>query len=938
MPESVLLTGATGNLGTWLARRLLAEPDLVVIALVRAADPEEASRRLARAWWDERELVSAIGTRIEPVAGDVARPDLGLDPTTLAALVRRTTLVIHAAADLRLDAPLKGLRRTNVTGTANVLEFARAVNSDHGLVRFVHVSTAYVCGRRRGEILEEGLSAADGFANAYEQTKFEAESLVRGAMSDLPVSVVRPVMIVGDSRTGAIATFNTVYGPLLRYLTGRLPLVPAGRGQRLDLVPVDWVADAVVRVAFDPRASGQTFHLAAPAGSGPTLGDVFDVAREFAREHLGVGLPPARFVPFARDALGSDRLGRMVLGRARLLLPYVDEGRVFRRDNVERLLGHEKVDWEAILPRLLAYAAARGFLHRSERTVHEQILFRLERASRPVSYGDVVEGHVFPRTAREVHAEILAAAGALRAFGIEPGDRVAIVGLNSTRYLALDVAIGLVGAVSVPLYYTSPPADIDAILAASGARLLLVGAPAVIARLDELKSEVPIVAFGQTAVPLGLRRPVTAWEDLVAGGGVSRMPDGMAPIGFDDPATIRYTSGTTGRPKGVVFTHGQLRWMAQTMAGLLPWRTRTRPVRYLSFLPLNHVVEGILATYAAYYLPAPVAVTYLEDFRGLQAALPRVRPTAFFSVPRVFEKAWEGLEASRIGRAYLRSSHGPLRDAMRPVVRRGLLRRLGLEQCGQIIVGSAPAETSLLEAFRELGIELHDAYGLTEAPLVTLNRSGANRIGTVGESLPETELRIADDGEILVRGPQVTAGYFERDLESPVCDGWLHTGDLGSLTADGWLVIRGRKKELLATSYGKKIFPARVEALLRTLPGVAEAMLVGEGRPYCAAILWSPDVQVAERTVAVGIAAVNARVSHPEQVRRWIVLRNDLSIERGDLTANLKLRRGAVEARLAETVEALYADGVDGATAPRLEALHIGQAATDARVHAGVAR
>ena len=144
---------------------------------------------------------------------------------------------------------------------------------------------------------------------------------------------------------------------------------------------------------------------------------------------------------------------------------------------------------------------------------------------------------------------------------------------------------------------------------------------------------------------------------------------------------------------------------------------------------------------------------------------------------------------------------------------------------------------------------------------------------------------------MLVRGPQVTSGYFEQELEPPVRDGWLQTGDLGDLTADGRLVIRGRKKELLATSYGKKIFPAKVEALLRTMPGVGEAMLVGEGRPYCAAILWSSDVDATERGLPAGIAAVNARLSHPEQVRRWIVLPNDLSIERGDLTANLKLRR-----------------------------------------------
>jgi long-chain acyl-CoA synthetase len=235
-------------------------------------------------------------------------------------------------------------------------------------------------------------------------------------------------------------------------------------------------------------------------------------------------------------------------------------------------------------------------------------------------------------------------------------------------------------------------------------------------------------------------------------------------------------------------------------------------------------------------------------------------------------------------------------------------------------VGSAVASEKLLENFRELGIEIHNAYGLTEAPLVTLNRAGANHIGTVGTPLSHTRVRLAEDGEVLVQGPQVTAGYFEEGAASPVRDGWLHTGDLGRLTEDGYLVLQGRKKELFKTSYGKYIQPAKVEALLRDIPGVAEAMLVGEGRPYCTALLWlaDPDRPPMPETIAQSIRELSQALSHPEQVKRWAVLRNDLSLERGDMTANLKLKRQVVAARSRGLIEALYAESLAAAAPDKL--------------------
>jgi long-chain acyl-CoA synthetase len=895
MGDVVLLTGATGFVGTEVASRLLGRTDLEIVALVQARNEEEAARAAERAWWYRPALRATLGDRIHVVAGDVSRQRLGLSPRRYADLAHLVTHVVHAAADLRVDASVADLRPVNVDGVGFVLDLARSARH---LRRLVHVSTAYVAGRRRGTVGEDDLSDEDGFGSPYEQTKFEGERLARAAASELPVTIVRPSMIVGDARTGEVKTFNTFYTPLRRYLSGKARFVPASRRLPVNIVPVDYVADAIVRLTFDPAAEGRAFHLTTPANRLPAAAEVLGFTRRWARDRLCVRLPAPVFVP----------VGSMLGGRtSRPLAPYFRERRRFLREHTDEVLGPEVPDWHAYLPVLLEHAVARGFLHRSDRTAHEQVVFRLGSRRLPVRFVDVDAGR--GRTVRpsaEVRRDIRRAAAALRAMGVGRGTRVAIVGPNGTRYLVADVAVGLVGGVSVPLYVTTPAPELDDVLRRSRAELLLVGAPSVIERLDELSVRLPTVSFCRDDAG---GDAVIDWSSFLAFGDAGGEVSDLAPVGPDDLATIRYTSGTTGPPKGVAFTHAQLRWMAETMASLIPWDARTRPARYLSFLPMCHVVEGILGTYGAYDLPAPVEITFLEDFRRAASTLPDVRPTVFFSVPRVFERVWEGLERSRVGARYLGMRDGLPRRVLRPVVRRVVLRRTGLDRCAQLLVGSAPVDDRLLVSFRELGVEIHDAYGLTEAPLVTLNRPGRNRIGTVGEPLPETEVRIADDGEVLVRGPQVTAGYVD-EAEQPVRDGWLSTGDLGHLSPDGYLSIDGRKKDLLKTAYGKYLQPSKIEAMLRRIPGITEAMVVGERRPFCAALLWT---QATDRAAEIDAAVpgINRHLSHPEQVKRWMLLPDDLSIGGGELTANLKLRRRRVEERFQGEIESLYEDHPD---------------------------
>lgn len=939
MSTVIFLTGATGFIGAQIARRFVNDTTHTLVVLVRAQDTAAATRRLMRAWWQWRELAESFGDRVHVLCGDVSEPRLGLDPATFDNLMRQVTHIIHTAADLRVNAPIDALRKTNVLGTANMLELARAAHRDHGLERFSHVSTAYVCGARNGEIPEDALTDEFGFSSAYELSKFEGERLVQAAMRELPVSVFRPGMVVGESQLGYIKTFNTFYFPLRLYLAGKFRIVPADPALRVNIVPVDYIVDSMVRLTFNPRAVGMNFHLTAPPDCLPTARELADFVQEWAQHRLQLNLPRSLFIPPPLFALrghnaidfANGHRERGVLDALLTLAPYFNERKRFLRDNTERLLGHYAVKWRELLPPILDYAIYLGFMHSSERTVHEQILFRLESKSRPVTYHDVIEGKIVTRSSVQVRQEILAAASALSALGIHPGDRVAIVGLNSTRYLCMEVAIGLVGAVSVPLYYTSPPSDIERILTASGAHLLCVGAPRLLERLGELETQLPIVSFCRGARPPDLSREVMEWDEFLALG-AGHQNHISAPVGFGDIVTIRYTSGTTGAPKGVVYNHGQLKWMALSLASLPRWKVRNTKITYLSFLPMNHVVEGILATYSPYYAPAPLDIYFLEDFRELQRALPRIKPTIFFGVPRLYEKVWDAFRENKLGRWYLRSREGIAKRLLRPVLRWQLLRKAGLDRSAQLIVGSAPAGEGLLRSFHELGIEIHNAYGLTEAPLVTLNRLGANRLGTAGEPLPETEVRVAEDGEILVRGPQVTAGYFNANMESPFREGWLCTGDLGFLTKDGSLVIQGRKKELIVTSYAKKIHPEKVEALLRGIPGVVDAMLVGNGKPYCAALLWVRDRAQDQSTrdaLKRGIAEANVQLSHPEQVKRWAILPYDLSIEGGDLTANLKFKRQAVARRYAKEIAALY-DECDTSQS----VLHLDRIAPEDRVHA----
>ena len=373
--------------------------------------------------------------------------------------------------------------------------------------------------------LKNQLTDQYGFFTDYERSKYEGEQLVQAAKEELPISIFRPSMVVGDSKTGAIKTFNTFYFPLRLYLTGKMRFMPVSRSLKINVVPVDYVAKAVVQLTFEPKAEGQTFHVVAPYESLPKLGELLDFVQKWAKTELACKLPSPICLPMSASSMKTAlKLQRAFTGDRRVsdalisLSPYFSENRQFNRDNLDNLLGPYDFKWQEIMPKLLDYAVYNSFFHRSDRTVHEQVLFRLESKSHPVTYYDLIEGKTIKKTAQEMRQDILAATSALKTFGIAAGDRVALTGLNSTRYLAVDIAIGLVGAVSVPLYYTTPPSDINEVLKASGAKLFFIGMPSLLARIKELTPDVPMVSICRAPAPTDAQRSVVSWEEFLSKG------------------------------------------------------------------------------------------------------------------------------------------------------------------------------------------------------------------------------------------------------------------------------------------------------------------------------------------------------------------------------------------------------------------------------------
>jgi long-chain acyl-CoA synthetase len=533
----------------------------------------------------------------------------------------------------------------------------------------------------------------------------------------------------------------------------------------------------------------------------------------------------------------------------------------------------------------------------------------------------------------------------LVAAGVQPGDRVALMSRTRYEWTVVDFAIWTAGAVTVPIYETSSPEQISWILRDSGAVACVVETPAHAAALSSVRDELAELKDVWQIDAGGLADLAAAGADV----GEAELSARRELAGPHDVATLIYTSGTTGRPKGCELTHANFMTLADNAVARLGQVVRAEGASTLLFLPLAHVFARFIQVLA---VTAGARMGHSADVKNLVPDLAEFRPTFLLSVPRVFEKiynsaqqtaqadgkgrifdlaaatsiAWsEALEGGRAG-LWLTARHR-LFDTL---VYSKLRARLGGE-IQYAVSGGAPLGPRLGHFFRGAGITVLEGYGLTEttAPS-TVNRPDAIKVGTVGQPLPGVGIRIAEDGEVLIKGPNVLRGYWNNTeaTAEAVRDGWLHTGDLGELDDDGFLRITGRKKEILVTAAGKNVAPNVLEDRIRAHALVSQALVVGDGKPFIAALItldaemlpiWAANQGRAGLTVeqAVDDPAVhaelqravddaNAAVSRAESVRKFRVLAVDFTEVSGHLTPSLKLKRHLVMKDFGDQVEQLY--------------------------------
>jgi long-chain acyl-CoA synthetase len=563
---------------------------------------------------------------------------------------------------------------------------------------------------------------------------------------------------------------------------------------------------------------------------------------------------------------------------------------------------------------------------------------------------------------RELALEL---AAAFTELGLQPGDKVALMLPNRLEHVLADFGVLHAGGVPVTFYATLAAEQIAFMAGNCDAKIAVIDGASELARWQEVLPQLPSVrkVIVRDAAVCPAEAPYLSWQDLADLGKQRLAADPglvasrVAAIKADDPVTLLYTSGTTGNPKGVIITHANVLYEVET--GRVADLSRMH-VTWVSYLPLAHIAERMFTLYLA--ICNATHTHFCHDAASqLIGTMGEVKPTAFFGVPRIFEKVMAGIQgllageqdperkaavaaAMETGLAYVRSCQygestspelaGKFAAAEEQVLS-PIRSLLGLGRAEIVVSGAAPLPPEVGAFFGGLGVRIMDVYGMSETTgAFTTNTPGAFRLGTVGRPVPGIEVQIADDGEILTRGPLNTPGYLnlpEQTADLIDADGWLHTGDIGSIDDDGFVRVVDRKKELIITAGGENVSPAAVENLLVAHPLIGQALAYGDRRPYLVALLtldsgvapaWAKahgieQASLAELAahdavraeVARAVADTNAKLARVQQIKYWELLPVEWTAESEELTPTFKLKRRVVHAKYADVIDALYQAG-----------------------------
>ncbi len=563
------------------------------------------------------------------------------------------------------------------------------------------------------------------------------------------------------------------------------------------------------------------------------------------------------------------------------------------------------------------------------------------------------DGHWHRISSAEMLNSVRHAGENLIELGLQPGDRVGIVADPSPFWLMADMAALGAGGVTVPLFPNAAPEVLRHQIFDSGMKFLFVGSEGLQESLqliaDSAGRKVKILLLSPRQVD-GVSGQVWSESSVTdaVGSSVFEWDKRAAALKSENTATLIYTSGSTGMPKGVELTHGNVVSQVQTAHTCFP----LNPVKdsALSFLPLAHVFERMVAYY---YLASGITLAFAENSRQAGVNLREIRPTVLTAVPRFLEKVYERISglldtastlSQGLGKSALRRALEKSIDAAPTwkdrAFERLVYRRIRGQMGGRlrlVICGSAPLDSALCRFFVNLGVPVYEGYGLSESsPVLAVNYPGHRKLGTVGRPFPGIQIRIAPDGEILARGPNIMKGYYGLDAETAQVldsDGWLYTGDLGSLDTEGYLTVTGRKKELFKSANGKYVAPLPIEQALATHKLIESAIIIAEGRPFVSALIY-PDfeslIALKQDLVAQDpngenretgsflqservqsrfediVRSVNSGLNSWEQVRKFHIIESPPTIESGEMTPTMKVRRYAVEAKYQRKIEAFY--------------------------------